>query len=218
MTETEVHARIAEFRESSIKLAVAAPYFQPEVWEPEVFLEERGQKIAALEQEAHPMRIVPGAVVPLSFCLESPRLVRHFALGDSAYLLVDLPREPLTEEYREKLTRMRIVTGLYPIAVDIDRYYDIWSPEDWFVLRELGLMLQVSINGIIRQEYRKLSLYLIANQHVHFIATGSRQIGEPLRFGDAMRLIQRTLPAQLYRRVKNNAGMLLSNAGPSEFL
>ena len=31
-------------------------------------------------------------------------------------------------------------------------------------------------------------------------------------------MIQRSLPAQLYRRIKNNAGMLLSNAEPASFM
>ena len=43
-------------------------------------------------------------------------------------------------------------------------------------------------------------------------------IGEPLRFTEAMRFIQRSLPAELYRRIKNNAGLLLSNAEPSVFV
>ena len=80
------------------------------------------------------------------------------------------------------------------------------------------MLLQISVNGLLNTEYRKLSLYLLANQYAHFVATGSRDITEPLHFSEAMRIIQRSLPAQLYRRIKNNAGMLLSNAEPASFM
>ena len=70
----------------------------------------------------------------------------------------------------------------------------------------------------MQQENRKLSLYLLANQYAHFVASGARQPEEPLYFTETMRLIQRSLPANIYKRIKNNAGMLLSNAEPSSFL
>ena len=218
LTEQEASARLAVCKESNIKLSVAAPCFDPERFAPDEFLRLRDEKIAALLQEAAPMRLVKGAVLPLEWCMSHPRALRDFVIGESEYLLIDLPPEPVTEEFCETLTRLRIVSGLCPIAVDIDRYFELWSPEDWFVLRQTGMLLQISVNGLLRQENRKLSLYLLANQYAHFVATGSRAVDEPLHFTEAMRMIQRSLPAQLYRRIKNNAGMLLSNAEPASFM
>ena len=227
LTETESEERLAVFRQSNIKIAVAAPVFQPTVRDAKGFLALRDEKIAAVErvaaahaaaeQSTLPLRIVRGAVLPLQYCLDNPRTLSQFSLGESDYILIDLPRTAITEDFCGALSRLRIVSGLCPVAVDIDRYFDQWSPEDWITLRQTGMLLQISVNGLIQQKYRKLSLYLLANQYAHFIATGSRQIEEPLRFAETMRMVQRSLPAQLYRRIKNNAGMLLSNAEPSAF-
>ena len=218
LTAEKASARLSVCKESNIKQSVAAPFFDSARFSPEEFLAARDAAIADFSAEAQPMRLVPGAVVSLSWCMEHPRELRPFVIGGSDYLLIDLPREAVTKEFCETLARLRIVSGLCPIAADIDRYFDFWSPEDWFALRQTGMLLQISVNGLLQQEYRKLSLYLLANQYAHFVATGSRQIEEPLHFTEAMRMIQRSLPAQLYRRIKNNAGMLLSNAEPASFM
>lgn len=218
LTEAEAVQRAAVFRDSNIKLAVAAPAYAPAAMQPEEFLKRRSEALGSMAEAAPPMRLVPGAVVPFQFCMEYPRELKPFRLGESEYLLIDLPQEKVTEEFCEKISRLRIVSGLCPIAADIDRYFDFWSPEDWIALRQTGMLLQISVNGLLNTEYRKLSLYLLANQYAHFVATGSRNIAEPLHFTEAMRVIQRSLPAQLYRRIKNNSGMLLSNAEPASFL
>lgn len=216
LTDAESATRLAAFRESNIKLAVAAPYYQPDSMPPESFLSLRDQKTGALKDSAN-LRIAAGAVLPFSYCLEAARSLQDFVLGDSGYILIDLPREPISESFCESVKRLRIVSGLCPVAVDIDRFFDIWELADLAALRQTGILLQISVNGLLRQEHRKLSLFLLANQYAHFVATGSREIEEPLCFIEAMRVIQRSIPAQLYRRIKNNAGMLLSDAEPSSF-
>ncbi len=217
LTEQEAAARISVFKESNIKLAVAAPYFNPDTMTPDAFLAKRDAQIALLEQSAAPMRIVGGAVLPFSYCMDTPRELRQFTIGTSGYFLIDLPDVPVTPAFCEQLSRLRIVSGMCPIAADVDRRFGTWSPEDWIALKQTGVLMQISVNGLLCQEHRKLAIYLLANQYAHLIATGARTAAEPLYFAEAMRIVQRSLPAQYYRRVKNNAGMLLSDAEPSVF-
>ena len=209
--------RAAVFRDSNINLAVAAPFYSGTSEAPADFLRRRDEAIEQMSECAAPMRLVGGAVLPFAYCVENPRELKQFVLGDSGYLLIDLPDAKVTPEFCEEVSRLRIVSGLCPIAVDIDRFYAGWTPEDWVMLRQTGMLLQISVNGLLNPDYRKLSLYLLANQYAHFIATGSRNPAQPLHFTEAMRIVQRSLPASNYRRVKNNAGMLLSNAEPAAF-
>lgn len=218
LTHEQAAERIAVFRRSNIKTAAAAPLFQPQLQPREQFLAQRDALIEASNAAGQNPTLVPGAVLPLQYCMDDLRGLQPFALGKSQYLLVDLPSQPITEEFCEALSRLRIVSGLCPVAVDIERHFDFWSPEDWLTLRQSGILLQISIDGLLNPEHRKLSLYLLANQYAHFVATGAHPIDEPLRFTETMRLLQRSLPAELYRRIKNNPGMLLSNAEPSSFL
>ena len=217
LSSEQAAERIAVFRESNIKSAVAAPCYDPVRWSPEEFLRLRDSAADAL-RSSEPPNLVTGAVLHLDYCLEHMRELKPFVIGDSGYILLDLPPVPVTDEFCESLTRLRIVSGLCPIAVDTDRFYDIWSPEDWYTLRQAGVLLQISIDGLLLPEKRKFSLFLLANQYAHFVATGGRSPAVPLRFTEAMRVLQRSLPAELYRRIKNNAGMLLSDAEPSVFL
>ncbi|MCQ2408601.1 MAG: hypothetical protein MJ065_08790 [Oscillospiraceae bacterium] len=218
LTAAEIPARLDALRKSNMKIAAASPYFDSDKYEPAAFIAMRDQKIAALSDASSPLRIVGSAVVPFEYCCKNPRTLRQFAIGSSDYILVDLPRVPLTEEFCDSISRLHIVSGLCPVAADIDRHYTLWSPEELIALQKRGILLQISTDGLLHQEFRKLSLFLLANQHAHFIASGGRSISEPLHFIEAMRIVQRSLPAQLYRRIKSNAGMLLSNAEPSTFI
>ena len=218
LTQTQAAERIAVFESSNIESAVAAPLFQPEAMTPAAFLAQRDALIRQVSVPDAIPYLVGGAILPLQYCLDHMRALEPFVIGQSQYFLVDLPRVPITEEFCETLSRLRIVSGLCPIAVDIERNYGCWSPEDWLTLRQTGILLQMSIDGVLDPEQRRLSLYLLANQYVHFVATGAHPIREPLRFTEAMRMIQRSLPSEFYRRVKNNPGMLLSNAEPSVFV
>ena len=218
LTAEQAEERRLVFRESNIKSAVAAPLYVPEIGTPSDFLAMRDARIAAGSDPEQFPKLVPGAVVPLSYCLSHMRELECFVIGKSQYLLIDLPRQPITEEFCDALSRLRIVSGLCPVAVDTERFYGFWSPEDWLTLRQTGCLMQLSIDGLLDAEHRRFSLYLLANQYVHFVATGARTVSEPLRFREALRIVQRSLPADLYRRVKNNGGMLLSNAAPLSFI
>lgn len=218
LTPEQAAERLAFFHRSNIKTAAAAPFFDGASQDPETFLRQRDAALAAFSAPDYP-NLVPGAVVAADFALSDAglRALKPFALGASGYLLIDLPPQKITPTLCERLSRLRIVSGLCPVAVDIDRCYSVWTPEDWLALRQAGVLLQVSIDGLLQMERRKLTLFLLANRYAHFVATGGREIEKPLRFVEAFRVLQRSLPAEIYRRVKNNSGMLLSNAEPEVF-
>ncbi len=217
LTAEQAASRLSAMREGNIKLAVAAPRFQPEACSCTDFFAARDAALAEIAEQAQPIRIAAGAVVPFDYCMAHPRELSAFAISGCDYFLMDLPSKTPTEQFCEQLKKLRIVSGLCPVAVDIDRYFEIWSPENWIALHQAGILMQISVNGLLLAEQRRLSLYLLANSYAHFVATGSRAAEEPLRFTEAMRMVQRSLPAQIYRRIKNNSGMLLSNAEPSSF-
>ena len=208
LNKEQAENRTETLRESNIKQAVAAPFYGFGAAEPDytTFLAARDAAAAAINEQGGSMRVVTGAVLSLTGCMEHPRELKPAAIGDTNYLLVYLPKEPVTESLCDELSRLHIVSGLCPILADADRYYDIWSPEDFLTLRENGLLFQISAEGVLDSAHRKLSLFLLANHYAQFVASGAVHTEEPPHFTEAMRVIQRSLPAQSYRRIKNNAG------------
>lgn len=223
-TEQQALERLEQAEAGSVKTIIAAPLYTPEQYPSmDTFFEMRDERClslnAALAGRQLPLRILGGAVLQYDpSLLKLGEKIRRFALGDSRYLLLDLPDVTLTPEFFDDMTKLQVMSGLTPILADFDRFYDAFTLEDFFALREAGMLLQISADGITSLEKRKLSLYLIGNENVHFIASGSQSPDEPLRIPDAMRMAQRNLPAEIYRRIKNNSGMLLSDASPSQFL
>ncbi|MBR3679439.1 MAG: hypothetical protein IKL87_04475 [Oscillospiraceae bacterium] len=222
-TKVQALTRLEQAEAGSVKTILAAPLYTPERY-PSIdrFFEMRDERCAALNdrtaKHSHPVKVLGGAVLHYDpSLLKLGDKIRRFSLGASRYMLIDLPNIRLTPEFFETMTRLQVVSGLTPILADFDRFYDAFTLEDFFALREAGILLQISADGITALEKRKLSLYLIGNENIHFIASGSQPPEEPLRIPDAMRMAQRNLPVEIYRRIKNNSGMLLSDASPSEF-
>ena len=54
--------------------------------------------------------------------------------------------------------------------------------------------------------------------HAQFVSSGYVSPQDSPRLVEAMRVLKRSLPLVKYKRIKNNAGMLLSNAAVSELV
>lgn len=223
-TQEQAVRRLAQSEQNCIKTVIAAPLYTPETYaSPDEFFEKRREICLALNAEsaklAHPVRVQEGVILQYSSdLLRLGDKLKRFSLADSRYMLLDLPIGHLDANFYDDMTKLQVVSGLTPILADFDRFYSMFTLEDYIPLREAGILLQISADGLIAPEKRKLSLYLLANQRAHFVASGSQSPESPVRLGEAMRIVQRSLPSDLYRRIKNNAGMLLSDAAPSEFL
>ena len=223
-TREQAATRLAQSEQNCIKTLIAAPLYTPEKFASlDDFFDMRREACLALNAESaelsHPVRVHEGAVLQYSpDLLKLGDKLKRFSLADSRYMLLNLPPEHLGADFYDDMTKLQVVSGLTPILADFDRFYGMFTLEDYIPLREAGILLQISADGLLTPEKRKLSLYLLANQRAHFVASGSQPADEPVRLGEAMRVVQRSLPSDLYRRIKNNAGMLISDASPSEFL
>ncbi len=216
--------RLMQAEASSIKTMIATPFYDPDEFSSvDDFFASRSEQIAALNafavEKYHPVRILGGSVLRYTpDILQMGESLRRFGLADSRYMLLDLPDMNLTEEFFDNMKKCQLISGLTPILADFDRFYNTLTLEDFFAFHEAGMLVQISAQAILNPETRRLSLYLLGNQNVHFVASGSLAPDVELNLADAMRTTQRNLPADIYRRIKNNSGMLLSDAAPSEFL
>lgn len=223
-TMEQALARITTAEQTSTKIMIAAPCYEPAAYASlDAFFEQRHEMTMKMCAEsaslAHPVRILEGSVLHYTPDLLSyGEKLRRFSIADSGYMLMDLPEMSLNEAFYDDMKKLKLVSGLTPILCDFDRFYNLFTLEDFFAFHEAELLIQISADGLVSPEKRKLSLYLLANQHVHFIASGSQTADSPVSLSDAMRIVQRSLPSEIYRRIKNNTGMLLSDASPSEFL
>lgn len=207
----------------NVKTVVATPLYDTTLYpEADMFLEMRRMRCAelnvALTDKSSALRVMGGAIVRYdSSLLQMGGRLRRFTLADSRYLLVDLPDTVFSANFFAEIERFRLYSGLTPIVADIDRFYNDLDLHSVQRLHDAGVLLQISADGLLSLERRNFSLYLLSNKYAHFIASGCQQPSKVIQIADAMRVAQRMLPSELYRRIKNNAGMLLADPSPDDF-
>lgn len=219
-TVTAIQAinRLEACAEKYCKTIVAAPLFQPQITTENAFLFQRDAAVGGMcdfaETLSKPVRVVAGAVVPMDDCLFRFHTPQRFTLAETRYILIAPPEAPFDQSLPDFFRKTEISLRLYPILADIDRYFTLYSLEELLSLREMGILTQISVTGLLNPEYRKLALYLIANGVIQFVASGN----SPMDLPEAMRALKRSLPLERYKRIKGNSRMLLSGAEPSTFL
>ena len=221
-TPAESLAMLRALQEHGVKTVIATPFFNPETEPADAFLKRRAEAYARLQQamgeEPLPHIALGVEVLLCPAVLECGRIDR-FRVEQTGYVLVCMPQgQRIDPELMVLFDHFHVASGLIPILTDIDRYFDTIPVEDMFALNRAGALLQVSCAGIMSHDTRKYALYLLGNHFAQFVSSGYASPQDSPRLVEAMRVLKRSLPLVKYKRIKNNAGMLLSDAAVSELV
>lgn len=221
-TAEESLAMLRMLQEHGVKTVIATPFFDPEAETADAFLARRAEAYdrlrQAMGQEPLPHVALGAEVLLCPAVLECGRIQR-FRVEQTSYVLVRLPRDQRIDPALMVLfDHFHVASGLVPILTDIDRYFSTIQVEDMFALNRAGALLQVSCAGIMSHDTRKYALYLLGNHIAQFVSSGYASPQDSPRLVEAMRVLKRSLPLVKYKRIKNNAGMLLSDAAVSELV
>lgn len=206
---------LLELGRHGVKTAVATPLFDPESESLEEFLERRDASYQALLPHIPDTapNVVCGAAVVLKPALLYCRGLDRLRISDTGYVLVKIADNTrFSENLLSLLEHFRIASQLTPIISEADTLFSRTDIEDMLALQAAGALLQISCAGILSHETRKLCLYLLGNHVAQFVSSGYRAEYESPQLIEAMRALKRSLPLEKYKRIKNNAGMLLSGA------
>lgn len=193
---TDIHCHIlpniddgAKNIDTSIKMAsiavsegidriIATPHFDPGTDNIEVFLEKRNNALAALKSELEARNIdidiIPGAEVYLSPALINMEGLEQLCLGDSRYLLAEMPFT-LVPQWLDEILYSIQLKGITPILAHPERSVKvIKEPHILDKIVRNGTMLQLNASSICHmknRQLRKCIKYLFGSGMVHFIAT-----------------------------------------------
>ncbi|MBE6854684.1 MAG: hypothetical protein E7501_03405 [Ruminococcus sp.] len=204
-----------------IKTAVATPLFDAACKSLDDFLQSRDDAFRALLPLIPPTapNVVCGACVLLCPEVLKCRQLDRLRISETDFALVKIPdNAEISEELLSLLEHFRTASQLTPIICEADTLFAHTNIEDLLALQENGALLQISCGGILSQETRKLCLYLLGNHIAQFVSSGFRETAESPQLIEAIRVLKRSLPLEKYKRIKNNAGMLLSGAERSTLI
>ena len=196
-----------------INRIIATPHFEPDIKNVEDFIAKRTEAISHLTTELKAcgieIEILPGAEVYLTpSLLELDRLER-LCLGNSRYMLVEIPFMTVPLWMDELLYSIQL-RGITPVLAHPERNIKlIKKPQilDNFVDR--GLMLQINASSFydgIDRSIRGFMKYLMKNQMVHFLATDAHSTGSrPPKLQEGIRKISDVYGRDIVEYMLENA-------------
>ena len=209
-------------RNMGVTAVVLTPHFYPQKEDPEGFINRRTRSLSRLkyhmdeaERSAETLiswpALIPGAEVyffPELAVLEENRL-RTLCIGESRYLMVELPEESWNDGIYKTLEAMIYNRRIIPVLAHIDRYFHFIK--DTAPLRELvsmGLLIQLNAEALDGFFSRKKALKWIDAGMVHLLASDCHNLSkrppnlgrgcEILRNHIDGRLIEKLTAAELY--------------------
>lgn len=179
-------------RNMGVTTVVLTPHFYPHKEDPERFLERRSRSLERLNKhlkvtgnpsESHDFKpkLIPGAEVyyfPELAVVEEERL-RKLCIGESRYMMVELPVEPWNYETYITLENMICNRWITPVLAHIDRYFHLIK--DTVPLRELinmGALVQLNVEALDGFFSRRKALKWIDSGMVHILASDCHDLSE----------------------------------------
>ncbi len=172
-------------RDTGVTDVVLTPHFYADKENPESFLSRRDLSFDNLnahinkeDLSGNPAgfwpRMIPGAEVyyfPELAAMDGS-LLRKLCIGDSPYILVELPAEPWGEEVYKTLESMIFNRRVIPILAHIDRYFPfIKNPEPIWELAGMGMLIQLNGGALDHFLIRRKALKWIDAGMVHMLAS-----------------------------------------------
>ena len=206
---------LAREAEQGVSLVVATPHFYPLEEDPEQFLSRRTEAERclrdALGAKAGLPQVVVGAEVAYFRGMSDCDALRSLQIGDTAALLVELPRAPWPEQVYRELLGIVTKQNLTPIVAHVERYLPSFRCRVFLDrLLELPILLQANAGFFIDRKTGRKALNLLREGKLHLLGSDCHDLTERTpNIGAAEALIGRYLGEKALRNIRYSEQMVL---------
>mgnify|MGYP004563567543 FL=1 len=172
--------------------------------------------------------------------------IKSLCIADTKYIMMALPMNGYSEDVFTGIQRLIISKNVYPVVARIEKYTETYTIEQIKKLASLGILMQISCQSIVNRTTRRMALDLLNKGIAQIIGSDDniirpaekRTAGEVVldvlnkditadimdiikpspQYADAVRIMRYNLPIGKYKQIKNNAGMVISNAALKDIL
>lgn len=212
------HAMLQEEKAHGIIKVLASPHFYPD--EPSVvdFVKKRQEAYEELMAYLQKMggnfpEIIQGAEVLLG--VETAQLpnLRELAIGQTDYILIELPYAKWQSWVYQGIERIRTEHGLIPIIAHLERYVPFQERlENIYELMLMPDVLgQINTRSLLDKESRRLCLKLIQHNLVHVIGSDAHRVRHLEEIEKAYQLIARKYGEEKLLTLHQQGNALLNN-------
>lgn len=179
---TESIAILEHYRNRGVSAVVLTPHFYPHKESVDRFLKRRDKAVKKLENgiteaslggNSLPQLIIGAEVFfyPELARMEESRLKR-LCIGDSSYLMIELPLETWNNRIYESLENLICNRGIKPVLAHINRYYHcIKNPAYLKDLVDMGMLIQLNTEALDGFLSRRRALKWIKSGYVQLLGS-----------------------------------------------
>lgn len=217
----DIETSLAMLREQAaqkISTVVATPHFYPKRDTPDIFLQRRSeayaQLIPALQQDPSLPRILLGAEVAFFPGISESEALAQLTLGESDFVLIEMPYEPWTEYMLRELGDIYHKQGLTPIVAHIDRYITPLSAGRTAKrLNNLPVLIQANAEFFLTRSLKRTALKMLRIDQIHLLGSDCHNMQlRPPELGKAASLIRKHLGEAAISRIIQYENKILPDA------
>lgn len=201
-----------------VRRMIATPHFYAHHDNPDAFFERRERSFAllrnAMTDEPGLPRITLGAEVYYFSGISNAEILRDLAIGQSEYVLIEMPMPPWTEKMYRELEDITRKQGLIPIIAHLDRY--IRPLKTYGIprrLEELRLPVQANASFFLQNSTARMALKMLRQDKIHLLGSDCHNMDSRRpNMGQAVELIGRKLGPEVLGNIAGYETRILENA------
>ena len=204
--------------EQGIGHMIATPHFYAHHDNPENFFARREKAFAllrdAMAEEPGLPRITLGAEVYYFNGISNTEVLRDLAIGQSEYVLIEMPAPPWTEKMYRELENITRKQGLIPVIAHVDRYV---RPLKTFGiprrLEQMQLPVQANASFFLYTSTARMAMKMLRQNRIHLLGSDCHNMeGRRPNLGQALELIEKKLGAEVLSRIAYHQTQILEQA------
>ncbi len=214
---SESLALLKQEQDCGVDTVVLTPHFRPQIQKPAEFLEKRSRAFEALSGAFEgEMKFVLGAEVLYSPYLASIENIRDFCIGDTDYLLLEMPyRARMADDVIRAVSRLMDEHGIRPILAHVERYEAV--RRNVYVLdkfRAVGCLFQVNASTLAAKSFftRRFVRSLVFGGYLDLIGSDCHDpVHRPANVKAALVALDKLYGPGLGRDLLGNADLVLNH-------
>ena len=197
--------------EQGIRHVVATPHFYPREDTPVAFLRRRERAARSLAGYSDIPAITLGAEVYFFRGMSQSDALRDLTIGQSRYILIEMPPAPWSEDLYRELEAIRTLQGLTPVIAHIDRYIGplrtYGLPER---LAQMPVLVQANADFFLKRSTAAMAMKMLKAGQIHLLGSDCHNLTSRVpNLGEAVSRIQKKLGREALDRISVNEQLIL---------
>lgn len=187
---------LRQCREQGVQTVVLTPHFYPDRESADTFLHRREQAYSRLLAAVTPdlPRLVLGAEVAWCTGLEGMEQLRELTMGETQWLLLEMPYMAWTEEQFNSLWQILQKGEVLPVLAHVERYLHLQHHGQYQKLADMQLPMQLSA-GVFGGLWRRKKVLRLMEQGQWMLGSDCHDLKRrPPCMGVAARYLQTHAP------------------------